>query len=197
MTLIKPANLLLTDEVNSYPNFNKEKFLFYFLFNNRHLLDHLDNAKGFQDAVKYIESEKENTLHSILNLKQNFPPNSNGKYSNSNIIEFIERVIIQQLVSFNPKWAKRNIEIKTFDFSKFQSLHSQLLITFWKFYLLIDRRPKKSDVFDISIVSALPYVDIFITEKNLKNDIDQIGKKGLLFSELQAITINQIDEIIK
>ena len=190
--LIKPTDLLLRDELDKYPYENNEKFLLEYLFEKKELLDFLDKSEKFQNAVQYVEKDKTNVLNSILSLKENFPPDSNGKYSTSRINEFLERVTSQQLETFFPDWTAKFKPTTKMDFSKFKSLRSQLLIAFWKFYLMKDRKAKKSDIFDITIVSALPYVDIVITEKNMKNDIDQIRNKGLFFHNLKAMTINEI-----
>lgn len=195
--LIKPSDLLLKDELDQYPNENSENFLLLYLFSNTDFLTFLDGSEKFQFGAQNIEKDKINVLNSILSLKENFPPDSNKRYSNLKINEFLERVTLQQLVTYFPQSKDKIQSHKKIDYSKFKSLRSQLLIAFWKFYLMKDRRARKSDIFDIAIVSALPYVDLVITEKNLKNDIEQIRKKGLFFHNLEAVTINELRTFAK
>lgn len=189
--IIKPTQLLLKDEIKVYPDENKEDYLFYKLYKEMELLDYLDKDVNFQHSIEIMHNEKNDILESILKLKENFPPDNNGKYSDNKIVEFVKTVIFQQLTIINPKWVNSQLVMnKTIDFDKFKSLKSQILITFWKFYLMKERKVKKSDVFDISLSSSFPYVDIVITEKNIKNDILQIQNKGLFFKNLEVFTIN-------
>lgn len=190
--LLKSADMLLKDEIKSYPNENAENSLFYYLFEGKELLEHFDSSPKFQNTVKFLENNKHVVLNSILSLKSNFQADKDGKFSNLRIEEFVKKVTIQQLKSFFPKWFNQFDPMIKIETEIFKSLRSQLLMTFWKFYLMVDRKARKSDVFDISIVSSLPYVDIFITEKNMKNDIDQIKNKKLFFKDLVAMTINEI-----
>jgi len=190
--LLKSSEMLLKDEIKSYPYENMESPMLASLFEGKTLLEYFDSSQKFQNTAKFLEKNKPVVLNSIVSLINNFPPDKDGKYSNFKIEEFLNKVTLQQLESFFSEWFKQldsNIKIET---DLFKSLRSQLLITFWKFYLMKDRNVKKSDAFDITIVSPLPYIDLFLTEKNMRNDIEQIKKKKLFFEDLEVKTIHEI-----
>lgn len=125
-------------------------------------------------------------------MKKNYPPKNGKKYSNDEIKDFCKLVILQQLKNHHSDLFAK-IENRDFNVLDFESLKSQALIVFWKFYKSEDRKIRDSDVFDIAMSSCFPYMDIVIAEKNMINDINQIKKQGLAFGNLkQAITIEKI-----
>lgn len=141
----------------------------------------------------FLDNNKSIVLQHILELKHTYPPNKHGKYSKEDRIEFVKRVSHQQLEKFYSDWYK-SIQSHTIDLSVFKSLRAQLCITFYKFYIQKDRKPRTSDIIDISMCASFPYVDSVITEKNLVNDIQQIQKQNIEFNNTIAYTLKDIKE---
>ena len=188
--------MLLEDEIKTYPKENNERFLYYYLYKGQDVLEHFKSSNRIQEASRSLDNNKQVVLDNIIERMENFPPDKNGKYSTGRIEEFVDKVILQQLNDFYSEWTSQQLlKQEVIRTEKFKSLKAQLLVTFWKFYLLKDRKARKSDVFDMAIVSILPYVDLVITEKNMKNDIDQIKKKKLLFMNLKTMTVNDLRKL--
>jgi hypothetical protein len=58
-----------------------------------------------------------------------------------------------------------------------------------------DRKPRLSDVVDICISSAFPYVNYILTENNLATDIKQIKNKKLFFTDIEVLTIRDLKKL--
>jgi hypothetical protein len=191
--LVKPSEMILADEISYYPVENMpETISLNKLDLTDRFLEYLLNSEKYQKVISFLETTKPIVLQSILNLKKNYPPNKNGKYSNDQIQNFVARVISQQLQKTHSSWLINVTERNPLEIDKIKSLKSQLLITFWKFYLMQDRKPRLSDIFDIAFSSAFPYVDYVFTENNIVNDIIQIKRKGLFFNNLEPLNINSL-----
>lgn len=178
--LLKNNNQLLADEFSSYPELNdysdfSNKHIDIFNFSHFSLKDnpeklfqeYLDKS-NFTDYCKKFEEDKHKILKGILDLKSNY---SNEKYS-----EFIEQVVLQQLI-LNDKNFVKNIFDKngTVSISNFKFLKMMAYIVFYKFYNT-NRNPKISDVADIIMSSAYPYMDVIITERNQADYLNKIKK---------------------
>ncbi len=191
--MIKPSEMILADEISHYPDENMPETISLIKLDLRdRFLEHLINSEKYQKVISFLETSKPLVLQSILNLKKNFPPNKNGKYTNEQIQNFVARVILQQLQKTHSSWLVNATENSPLEIDKIKSLKSQLLITFWKFYLMRDRKPRLSDIYDIAFSSAFPYVDYVFTENNIVNDIIQIKRKRLFFDNLEPFNINSL-----
>lgn len=191
--LVKPPELILESEISNYPyEIKPESISFIKIDFKDKFLDYLLVSEKYKKVSLFIENAKPFILNRVVDLKQNFPPTKSGKYTICQIQNFTSKVILQQLKSTHASWVRKvtvKQELKT---DVFKSLKSQLLITFWKFYLMKDRKPRLSDVFDIIISSAFPYIDYVFTENNMVNDIIQIKRKGLLYNDLKALNFNDL-----
>ena len=192
--LIKPSKILLSDEVNKI---NSRAVIHVSLTSLRHSKNELEKlTKTIVDIVdtEFPKGAKKTITNNIQDLKKNFPPKNGKKYSSGEIKTFCELLILQQLENHHSDLL---VKIENMDFNPldFESLKSQALITFWKFYKSEDRRIRDSDVFDISMSSCFPYMDIIISEKNMVSDINQIKRGKLAFDNLkQVLTIKDLKE---
>ena len=190
--LIKPSKILISDEINKI---NSGVPIHVALANLRCSSVELENLT--KEIVSIVDTEfpkgaKKIITDSMQDLKKNFPPKNGNKYVNSEIKTFCELLILQQLENHHPDLLAK-IKKKEFNPLEFESLKSQVLIKFWKFYKSEDRKIRDSDVFDISMSSCFPYMDIIISEKNMVNDIKQIKREKFAFGNLkQVLTIKEL-----
>ncbi|MEQ6118948.1 hypothetical protein [Reichenbachiella sp. MALMAid0571] len=180
----------MKDEIECYPKTNSIRPFLINISERPDFIDYLENNKLFVKTTEFLEQEKPIVLQSVLNLRKNFKPDKNGKYSNEAIEGFVQLVSKNQLDKFFNDRSQHIYNTETIDTWKLKSLRSQLLITLWKFYLMKDRKARKSDIFDLTIASSLPYVDLVLTEKNMANDIEQMRKRNLFFNGLRAFSLN-------
>ncbi len=119
----------------------------------------------FAERDAYWKSERTEVLEAITSLVANFPARS-GKYTARQVRQFMEVNVLQQLTMRFPDQVKAILQSEgNFEATAFRSICSMALTVFFKFYP--DRRkPTQSDVFDIVISAALPYVDGVVTEKH-------------------------------
>lgn len=194
--LIKPSEMILEDEIKSYPKQNTESLSLIRLYDNKSFLEYLDNSEKYQKSLLLINNIKPYILESILSLRDNFLPGRGNGFSNKRIIEFVEKVIFQQLTKTHLKWFQTVTNLEpVFNFEVFKTFTSQLLITFWKFYMSRERKPRKSDIYDIAFTSCFGYMNYVITEKNIANDMKQIKGKGLFFDNVIPLTITDLKNI--
>ena len=191
--LIKNYNQLLTDEISSYPKIND-----YSDFGNKHIdifnFSHFafsDNPEelfkeylkksNFNHHFNVYEKEKLEIFRSILDLKNN--------YCNENYSEFVEKVVLQQLIINDKNFLKNIIykkDLLTID--NFKSLKMMAFIVFYKFYNT-DRKPEFSDISDIAMSSVYPYMDAVITECNQADYLNKIKKNDKFIGNLDIISL--------
>ncbi len=131
-----------------------------------------------------------NNFKNFENLKKNFPLEDNdGKYAVENAelfawatsLDFLLRYFPNRLLPF-----KGNLE--SFDTSKLKSLHLRGLFLYFKYYVH-EQSPTKNDFMDYAHVSYLPYVDTFVTERNVLNVLSHIKSNGSTLFNCELIHI--------
>lgn len=194
--LLKPAEMILGDEIKSYPEPNTESVSLIRLCDNKAFLEHLDRNEKYQKTLQIINKVKPHILESLLSLRDNFQTDKVNGFSNLRIKEFVEKIIIQQLTKTHHEWLQEVMNSKTnFNFEVFKTFTSQLLITFWKFYMSRDRKSRNSDIYDIAFASCFGYMDYVISENNLVNDMKQISRKGLFFENVIPLNTKDLKNI--
>lgn len=188
--LIKPADILMKDEVECYPEDNSFQPYLINLSEKPEFIDYMDKSERFAKTKSFLEQTKPIILESLLSRVKNFRPDNDGKYSNKSIEGFLQRITKDQLNRFYFDQSQHIDQERELNTRIFKSLRSQLLITLWKFYIMKHRKARNSDIFDITIASALPYVDMVLTEKNMVSDVDQIKRRELFFDNLEAYSLN-------
>jgi hypothetical protein len=147
----------------------------------------------FVARTAYWKEAEESILKSITGYTKSYPP-KNNKYSINEISNFVDIVSANQLYLREKQFVKKHKE--PIDFTKFPSLLTTSYIVFYKFYL-DQRKHINSDIFDIIISSVLPYVDYFITEKNLANNIKSIQTRHKYLTNVKAFTLAEYTQDIK
>ena len=90
-------------------------------------------------------------------------------------------------------WCKNKIENKeVLDINKFASVKMQLYSLYYRLYDP-SWKPAPGEVTDLLIISAVPYVDVYITEKFQANIISKINKKVY---NLNNVEIKRIRDLL-
>ncbi len=153
------------------------------------ILRTLLNNDDYLRKERYWVNEIEDILSSLIKLVKNYPP-KNDKYTKNEILDFVFMVTTQQIITRNKKFAKTYLRNNSIDINYFPSIKMISYNVFFKFYPE-SRKPLKSDVFDLTISSLLPYVDVFITEGYQNEVINKVKKIDKFLDHLENISIKK------
>ncbi len=192
--LIKDYHQLAEEELRVYKGSNKVNPFIATIFKNPFEKININirkicNSFFTPEFMTQFENDKKSILTSILNLKPNYP--SNGKaYTKKEIDFFIFAVVTQLITLYNYKFARAIVDSGNFiNLKKFPSIQTIAAFAFYKFYIS-NRRPRLSDIPDLMISSAYPYVDVVITEKNQAELLRQIKKRHEICSDTSVLTLS-------
>ncbi|MBS1515575.1 MAG: hypothetical protein JSS63_11105 [Bacteroidetes bacterium] len=191
--LLKNYNQLTEDEINSYVNKKSvDPILFHIaMMKPESYYKEYQNMFERKELKHYFDSEKidaPDTLKALLDWRGGFPPEKEN-YSTKEIEHWVELVSLKQILITHPEYYKRNItNLEAMNYTNFKSWNMIAYIVFYKFYFR-HRNPKVNDVNDILIVSALPYLDIIITEKDMCEQLRQIKAKHDIINHVELYTI--------
>jgi hypothetical protein len=154
----------------------------------RELFVELLSSKGIQIHRERWMVEKKSILEGMKSLINNYPPKT-GKYSQAEIIEFVDSVVTNQLVLRNNTFDKI---AKNLDSNLYPSLKTMAYYVFMKFY----RNPRRisvfSDVFDIIMSASIPYVDAIFIEGQMAASITEIKKLDPFLAHVEVYTISSL-----
>ena len=123
-------------------------------------------------------------------FKKNFPfEDEVGKYSTKDAELFAWATSLDFLLRYFPRFLlpfKGNLQ--AFDTSKLKSLHFRGLFLYYKYYVH-GQSPVKSDFIDFAHVSYLPYIDVFVTERNVLNVLSHIKADGSVLPKFDLIHV--------
>ncbi|MCX6158382.1 MAG: hypothetical protein NTY74_10440 [Ignavibacteriae bacterium] len=193
--LLKTDEMLLDEEINNYENDNY-KIDPILIFVN--MLKGADYYKEFKDIfTQNIISENFKRNRDLKPFVLNAMVKKSNSYPSENI--FLEKRYINNwltsemhniLFGIYKEFVDNKIKLREpLNYDKFLSLKSMTLIRFYKFYLK-HRKPKPSDVNDVYISSAFPYVDSVFLEKDMTNQILQIKNKHNFYKELEILKLS-------
>jgi len=197
--IVKPQSMILDQEIVNYGKNSKVSILlnafskkgdnpsyniiifFDKLFNNTQI-------KKIESSWRYEEHE---TLNNWLSMKENFSVSSS--YPNlEDAEEYMNEAGLQTLINLKPDWCGsiiKNGSIPNID--NFPSLKISLYSLYYRLY-----NPswiaKPGEVTDIQIISAVPYVDNFITEKFQANIITKIKNR---VKYLDLLSVKRLKDI--
>lgn len=128
---------------------------------------------------------------SLEKFKANYPPDNDGNYTPvqarefcwCNAVDFLGRQFRSFLLQFKD-------DASAFDARKIPSLQMRSLLLFYKYYIH-NQSPRESDFSDFAIVSYVPYVDIFVTERNILNAMRHIELNGMMPSATSFMHVNE------
>jgi len=183
------------------------------------------NEQGRVGARKYVESneffematqfdsEKEDILKSILQLRPNFEATNEKWSSDKKAKEFVYNALLERIGTKNPIFLQNHMKESAFgelpdtidkaihkgifpDLYRFHSWATPLYFVYYKYYEGTDK-PKKSDVIDIVMSSVYEYCDMVILEKNQANKAAFLKKKGLSLLETDIYTLKDKKDLLK
>jgi len=191
--ILKNYNQLTDDELKFYPVKNTEEPILIFVHNCKDSIYYNKLKDTFEsDQLKKFFNEEnldvKSTLESLLNWKDGYKP-AKGKYTKKEIEIWVELITLKQIAIKYPEFCRNYISgtQKGIQYKNFLSWNMIAYTTFYKFYIS-KRNPIESDVNDILNMSALPYLDGIITEKNLCEQLRQI-KNHEIIENLELFTI--------
>ncbi len=197
--LLKTQSMIFNEEILKYNN-NQDINILFNAFSPKGENDSY-NLKLFIDTL-FMNSELKNietswrdfeqeTLDFWISSKMNFNPISNIPNS-KDAEEYIEQAGLQTLIRLDMDWCKNKIENKEVpDIDKFSSVKIQLYSLYYRLYEP-SWKPAPGEVTDLLIISVVPYVDVYITEKFQANIIQKIRKK---VHNLEKVAIKKIRDL--
>jgi hypothetical protein len=125
----------------------------------------------------------------LESFKKNYPPDEDGRYSTAqaeefawcNTVDFLGRHFRGFLRRFDDK-------ASDLDTSRIPSVHMRSLFLFYKYYIH-QKVPQKSDFMDFASVSYAPYVDVYVTERDVMNVLRHIRSTGLMPSDTELLHV--------
>lgn len=125
----------------------------------------------------------------LKDLKKNFPLDQDGTFSPDDAELFAWATTLDFLLRYFPQFLlpfKGNL--KSFDTKKLKSIHVRSLFLYFKYYVH-GQSPTESDFIDFAHVSYLPYVDTYVTERNVLNVLSHMKSTGHEPRECQIVHI--------
>lgn len=205
LLILLPSSLLhswekiLEFEINAHPNFHRDSILAYPLNNLINEVEGEEKIISFLKSDSLVSARAQQKAHSrkMLNrhkeLKNNFPPKRNGKYSATQANEFETAMVIQWLSNLYPKFlVNYKTDVSGLNIKVFKSIRLYSLVLFYKYYLGKREPNELSDFGDLFHLSYIPYCKLAVIERDLCNVLNQIKKRNDI---LKGIPINNIDFI--
>lgn len=131
-------------------------------------------------------------------FKKNFPlEDENGKYSEDNAELFAWATTLDFLLRYFPNVLlpfKGNL--KAFDTSKLKSLYLRGQFLYFKYYVH-GQSPDKSDFMDFAHTCYLPYVDAYVTERNVLNVLSHMKSAGKKLPKCELLHVRSFVEDVE
>jgi hypothetical protein len=146
--------------------------------------------KNYRDKYKSIWS-------AILNNRNHFPPENNGKYSSSQRWIFLQTNVMKLLYPNHKLFLEKQVsQSNGLAIECFKSVLIQTLAIFLEYYVG-KKDGKPSDIGDFYQLSIVPYVDLAVLDKE-RNSLVQIMNRQNLFPEkLSTCNLEQFKDMIK
>ena len=142
-------------------------------------------TRARDDHLQFGRSE----FMTLESFKQNYSPDQDGHYTPAqaeefawfNAVEFLGRHFRSFLEQFR-------LDASALDTSKLPSVHMRSLFLFYKYYIH-HKVPQKSDFMDFALVSYAPYVDVYVTERDVADVLRHIKSSGLMTSDIEVVHV--------
>jgi hypothetical protein len=124
-------------------------------------------------------------------FKDNFSPSENGTYTTEqaqffawcNTVDFLGCQFRDFLLPFKD-------DASSLDTSKLASIYMRGLFLFYKYYIH-GHSPTRSDFMDFAHISYAPYVNYYVTERNVANVLKHIHSSGNMISNTEPILVSE------
>lgn len=131
-------------------------------------------------------------LEGMRSLVNNYPPESGSSYTPKEVGHFIWLAVFQQLKLHDctAGFVRATIDDgQAVDTNAFPSLKAMMFTAFYKLYVDPSRKPYDSDVGDILISSALPYVEVFVTENHQAESLRKVRQRDGFMQDLEVLRL--------
>jgi hypothetical protein len=158
----------------------------------RGALAHIFSTAQFRRGERKWRRGQASILDGMLRHVRNFPPDRSGHYTPRMIAEFVRRVSASQIAMRAPRFLdSRGLTEDTVDVAAFPSVKMMTYTVFYKFYP--DRRKASdSDVFDIIMSAALPYVDAVVTERHQLEVLRKTKRQDPFVAHVAGFSLAQL-----
>jgi hypothetical protein len=170
--------------------FNQDNFKSIGLDVNAFVDKHVSSKR----STEYKNYEKD-SFHKLIG-KADVGFMKQDQYQNQKIVaSSINLLAYQWIAQLEPELAISISESQNeLDVTRFPSLLSKSYIYHYKF-MFPNRKGEASDLSDILVVGALPYVDCYLTENSVANNIREIKHKYGFFKKLQVYVSRDINKL--
>jgi hypothetical protein len=156
---------------------------------------------AFSDAAiaekeRYWNEGEQEIVAGIVSLVPNYPPSKGSAYDASEVRLFLQMAGLQQLGLRAEGFAESVLAgSQPVEIDAFPSLKTSLYTVFHKFYADRNRKPTRSDGFDIINSAATPYVDAVVTENHQAEVLRKTMNRDDFISELQVFTLKDFRDV--
>lgn len=129
-------------------------------------------------------------------FKENFPLDEDGKFVDKHAELFAWANTLDYLLRYFPNiLIPYKNDLKSFDPSRLRSIYLRSIFLYFKYYVH-GQRPGKSDFLDFAQISYLPYIDVYVTERNVMNVLEHIKATGIDIVPCDFIHVRNFHENI-
>ncbi|HWN08619.1 MAG TPA: hypothetical protein VNO50_04995 [Pyrinomonadaceae bacterium] len=190
---VKRHDVILAEEVEAYP-YRRTKSL---------LSSPITSLTDKAELIRFLSSPQITKARAdqratsqtwaklITDLKSNFPPDKNGKYTRSQAPLFAKILTIQQLTGVHDEFLRRFLgKAETIDFDVFLSAQIMSFFIFYKYYLAGHEPRPPNDFGDAFHLHSLPYCKLALMERSMCEVLNQVKKNTDL---LNGVVVTNID----
>lgn len=190
--LVKTPDMILDEEVRSYPGFRTDTLVMYYL---NALLGKTDLARflsspELKEARRQQRETAQQMPERLTSLKSNCPTSSSGKYSWEQAQLFAWSLTVQLLASTHRSFILQfNGNASEFKMESLRSFQIFAYALFYKYYLH-NKKPQFSDFGDMHHLAVVPYCNLLILEREMSNVLNHIKRD---YGILKGVTIANVD----
>ena len=154
------------------------------------VLPHAFSDKSMMEKERYWNEGEQSIVDGIVSLVANWPPNAGNVYDASEVRLFLEIAGLQQLAYRAEDFARPFIMEGVYpEIDAFPSLKASLYTVFHKFYVDRNRKPTRSDGFDVINAAATPYVEAVVTESHQAEVLRKTMRRESFMDGLRIFTL--------
>jgi hypothetical protein len=192
--ILKPHSVILEDEKAAYDTDKNVSALLYSFSPSHDLLHFIDIHFSKPENLELEKNWKEDErriMESWLELKKNFKATSDDA-NKEDAEKYVNKFLFEKLCQRFPAFVRQELDKKIIpDSDKFPSLQA---ILYSQYYRIFDknRNCTPSDVTDVRIMAASPYVDVIITENYQAELFKKFKAKVPLLMKLRAVRVGDL-----
>ncbi|HVO43829.1 MAG TPA: hypothetical protein VMT34_14460, partial [Aggregatilineales bacterium] len=143
------------------------------------------------------QREEVESWQALIDNKRTFPPEQNGKYSDSQRWLFLQKNVLMFALMENRrlvnKWLDAGNEIKI---ERFKSYYIITLAVFLEYYVQ-GKVGKASDVGDFYHLSYAPYVDLGVFDNERNDLLRKISRMATPLGKMRSYNLKQFIDIVR